>query len=146
MSAATSASDRARTRLAASAGNEKNAAIGAGEVRQINSDMKNPLAARPAEAAHAGAPSQPSGLSHSLVLAGLTPAELGAARFRRVYHCVRLAAQHYTGGDFRMAALYDPTTHVRTGYQLWLPTALAVLRVRLCHDLAKQGRPMPWRD
>jgi hypothetical protein len=103
-------------------------------------------AAPPAEAAHAGAPSQPSGLPHLLTLTGLTPAALGPTRFCRVYHCTRLAAEHYTGGDFQMSATYDPVTHVKTGYQLRLPTALAALRVRLCHDLAKQGRPMPWKD
>lgn len=106
--------------------------------------METHSAARPPEAAHAGAPAPPA-LCHSLTLTGLTASALGWTRFRRVYHCTRLAAEHYAEGDFQMGATYDPTTHVKTGYQLWLPTALAVLRVRLCHDLAMQCRPMPWK-
>jgi hypothetical protein len=77
-------------------------------------------------------------------LVGLTPAALGPTLFQRVFHCVRMSAEYYAPNVCGMEATYDPVTHERTGYEITVPDKLTALRVRLCHDLARQCRPMPW--
>ena len=83
-------------------------------------------------------------LDYTLNFPGLTPEALGFALFQRVYHCTRMAAEHYAPSTHTISATYDPVTHERTGYRVVVPNALTGLRVRLSYDLARQCKRMPW--
>lgn len=83
-------------------------------------------------------------LRHTFDLIGLSPARLHYDLFRRAYHCVRLAAEHYSANRYAMQATYDSETHERIGYRIWVPNAIIALRVSICFRLACEGRPMPW--
>ena len=80
-----------------------------------------------------------------LDLPGMTPDALGPSLFARVLYCTRRAVEIYAPGEHQLFATFDPETHERTGYRVIVPDRLAALRVRRCHDLARQRRPMPWR-
>lgn len=82
--------------------------------------------------------------SYVLDLPGMTPAALGPDLFRRVLHCTRCAAEIYAPGRHELGATYDPVTHEKTGYRVIVPDRMTAMRIRLCHDLARQCRPMPW--
>jgi hypothetical protein len=79
-----------------------------------------------------------------LHLAGMTPGALGPTMFARVLHCVRRAAAYYAADCHTIEAAYDPVTHEKTGYEITVQNAMIALRIRLCYDLARQCRPMPW--
>lgn len=85
-------------------------------------------------------------LTEVIDLPGLTRAALGQTLFCRVYHCMRMAAEHYAPNAYDMRVVRDPVTHEKTGYRIRVANRLARSRIFICYDLALQCRPMPWVD
>ena len=83
-------------------------------------------------------------MSTTLLLPGMTPANLGPDLFLRVLTCVRSAAERYASGRHQIKETYETDTWRRTGYQVVVPDAATAAHVQQAHDLAMQRRPMAW--
>lgn len=83
-------------------------------------------------------------MSTTLLLPGMTPADLGPDLFLRVLTCVRLAAARYAPNCHDVRATYDPGTWRRTGYRVEVPDAAVAARVQEAHDRAMRCERMAW--
>ena len=84
---------------------------------------------------------QRAAMPHIVRLTGLTRADLGDARFERIYGLCKHSVNAVAPRAFWAETIVEK--HIRIGHVFGFSDKLAALRFRLCHEAAMRGQPLP---